>query len=161
QFHKDELKQQVKTGLTQIEAASSDMPDDLLERLQGVVSRLDTDSLISIYQSLRLLDAILEANRTKSKDKASKLIKYERVKLYRQEKTIFASLNTYLESIATLSDDAEDDEEEDLADDAGLSPPSMAGDAKGAHAYATAIRALARSYYLKKSPPKSGRNAAV
>ncbi|MCD8521882.1 MAG: ATP-dependent helicase [Saccharospirillaceae bacterium] len=161
QFHKDGLKQQVKTGLTQIEAASSDMPDDLLERLQGVVSRLDTDSLISIYQSLRLLDAILEANRTKSKDKASKLIKDEQVKLYRQEKTIFASLNTYLESIATLSDDAEDDEEEDLADDAGLSPPSMAGDAKGAHAYATAIRALARSYYLKKSPPKSGRNAAV
>lgn len=160
-FHADWLRQQLKTGFSQVEAATSGQQDDLLQKLRRIVSRLEQDSLVAIYQALRNLESELSSIQSKSKTKADELIKKEQVRLFNQDKSVFADLAAHIEAIDNVTDEPDEDDDDDVTNEAEATSSSTVGAAKGAQFYAAAIRSLARNVFQKRAVLKSSRNAAV
>ena len=162
QFHKDWLKLQLKTGLPQVEVAAGDQQDDLFQKLRGVVARLEQDSFVASYQALRNLESELASIQSEAKAKADELIKKEQIRLFNQNKSVFAELAAHIEAIDNASDELEEYDDEDASDEVETTSSSSVGAAaKGAQFYAAAIRSLARNLFQKRGAPKFGRNAAV
>lgn len=157
QFHKDWLKLQLKTGLPQVEAAAGEQHGELLQKLQVVVSRMEQDSLVASYQALRNLESELASIQSESKAKTDELIKKEQVRLFNQNKSVFAELEAHIETIDNAAD--EQDEDDDEVEATSSKAPGSA--ARGALFYAAAIRSFARNVFQKRAAPKSGRNAGV
>jgi superfamily I DNA/RNA helicase len=161
-FHADWLRQQLKTGFSQVGAAAGGQQDDLLQKLRGIVSRLEQDTLVATYQALKTLDSELSSIQSESKTKADELIKKEQLRLFNQNRSVFTELAAHMEAIDNATDELDEDDDDDASDDVEATSSSTVGAAaKGVQFYAAAIRSLARNVFQKRASPKSGRSTAV
>ncbi|ALZ75688.1 ATP-binding domain-containing protein [Rheinheimera sp. F8] len=160
QFHEQRLSQQLVDGRDIVAAAASESEQQLLQLLDGVTSSIDRQSLVSIYRFLNEKESTLKQALADSKTVADELIKKERSRLYNRDKLVFERLANYLEGLQ--QEDEPDDEEAFDDDEPEISiAQSQSALQIGVKAYITAIKALARTRYLKRSLSKGSRSNAV
>lgn len=159
-FHEQRLRKQFVDGLAIAKAAASGSEDGVLASLDALSETLERSSLMDVYRSLNGEEGALKQVLVDSRSIADELLKKERNRLYNNNKEIFHQLAAHLD---TLQQDNEADDEESFDEDdqegigsSGHSPIQVA-----VSAYLSAIKALARTRYLKRSLSRTSRSAAV
>ncbi|QYK01740.1 ATP-binding domain-containing protein [Shewanella psychrotolerans] len=158
-FHEQRLKYQFKEGVVIATSAAPDSAYTISEHLQLLASKVESRNLIDIYRELETIEDSFKSALNDSKTIADDLLKKERNRLYNNDREIFHKLAKYLETLHQENepDDEEffDDEQEEVS---ALSNNTIQVAVK---AYLSAIRALARTKYLKRSLPKKSRSSSI
>lgn len=159
-FHEQRLKYQLKDGVVIATTAAPDAAATILENLQQLGSEIESRNLIDIYRELETIEDSFRSALNDSKNIAENLLKKERNRLYNNDKEIFHRLAKYLE---TLQQENEPDDEEFFDDDEQEEVSTLSNNAiqVSVKAYLSALRALARTKYLKRSMPKRSRSSSI
>ncbi|MFT6164476.1 MAG: superfamily I DNA/RNA helicase [Zhongshania aliphaticivorans] len=159
-FHEARLRQQLLDGLAIVSAAAPTGGQNVLQSLQALSDTLEYSSLIEVYRALDGAEILVKQALVDTKAIADDLLKRERNRLYNNNKEVFQQLAKLLE---TLQQDNEPDDEEQFDSDEqeeSISPTHSAIQ-EAVNAYLSAIKALARTRYLKRSLSKTSRSTAV
>ncbi|CAA0078284.1 ATP-binding domain-containing protein [Zhongshania aliphaticivorans] len=160
EFHEARLRQQLQDGLAIVSAAAPTGGQGVLQSLQAMSDTLKYSPLIEVYRALDGAENVVKQALVDTKAIADDLLKKERNRLYNSDKEVFQQLAKLLE---TLQQDNEPDDEEQFDSDEQeeSTSPSHSAILVGRDAYLSAIKALARTRYLKRSLSKTSRSAAV
>jgi hypothetical protein len=159
-FHEQRLKSQLKDGAA---IAITAVPEDAVsvsENLKQLGNEIESRKLIDIYRDIENFEEAFKSALNNSKTITEDLLKKERNRLYNNDKGVFQRLAKHLE---TLQQENEPDEEELFDDDehdetSNLNSTTIQISVK---AYLSALRALARTKYLKRSMPKKSRSSSI
>ncbi|SFG23822.1 ATP-binding domain-containing protein [Neptunomonas qingdaonensis] len=159
-FHEQRLKDQLKDGIVIATTAAPDTAATISKNLQKLGGEIESRKLIDIYRDLETFEDAYKSALSDSKTIAEDLLKKERNRLYNKDKEIFHRLAKYLE---TLQQENEPDDEELFDDDEQEDASVLSSNAiqVAVKAYLSAIRALARTKYLKRSMPTKSRSLSI
>ncbi|MEJ2043637.1 MAG: hypothetical protein P8X89_10220 [Reinekea sp.] len=131
-----------------------------MQSLQALSGTLKNSSLIEVYRALDGSETVVKQALVDTKAITDDLLKKERNRLYNNNKEVFQQLAKLLE---TLQQDNEPDDEEQFDNDVQeeSSSPSHSAIKEAVNAYLSAVKALARTWYLKRSLSKTSRSATV
>ncbi|MFZ6720231.1 ATP-binding domain-containing protein [Undibacterium sp. Ji49W] len=160
-FHDQRLKNQLKDGATIVKESAPAVGMPIAEQLLQLADGLGTRAWMDVYRDLGKQEIQLKAALDESKSTTDDLLKRERNTAFNRDREVFQQLAVYLASLK--QDDDELDEEADFdEDDAEVSDNPNGSDVQRAvKAYLSALRALARSRYRKRSLPKNSRASKV
>jgi len=160
EFHEARLRQQLLDGLAIVSTAAPAGGQGVLQSLQVLSDTLEYSSLIEVYRALDGAENVVRQTLVDTKAVADDLLKRERNRLYNNNKEVFQQLAKLLE---TLQQDNEPDDEEQFDSDEQeeSTSPNHSAIQEAVNAYLSAIKALARTRYLKRSLSKTSRSAAV
>lgn len=160
EFHEARLRQQLLDGLAIVSAAAPAGGQGILQSLQTLSNMLEYSPLIEVYRALDGGENAVKQALVDTKAIADDMLKKERNRLYNSNKEVFQQLAKLLE---TLQQDNEPDDEEQFDSDEQeeSTSPSHSAIQEAVNAYLSAIKALARTRYLKRSLSKTSRSAAV
>lgn len=160
QSHEDRLRKQLLDGVAIVSTAASASEQEVLQRLNALTGAIERSPLIDVYSALDNDEKVYKLALSNAKAIADQLLTKERNRLFNSNKAVFEQLATLLE---TLQQDNEPDEEE-LFDDDDVdekSTPTYSAKREAVKAYLSAIKALARTKYLKRSLSKKSRSGVV
>lgn len=158
-YHQQRLRKQFGDGVSIIKAAATDDEKAILDKLLKFEKSLYKRALIDVYRDLESDASAINKELVKVKSVTDGLLTGERNRLFNKNKEIFIQLAQYLEKI---KQDDEPDEEESFDDDEEEQVVVQKGSLQeGVKAYLAAMRALARTRYLKRSLSKTSRSALV
>lgn len=157
-YHQQRLRKQFGDGVSIVKAAATDDEKAILDKLLKLENSLHKRALIDIYRDLESDASDINKELVKVKSVTDDLLTRERNRLFNQNKEIFTQLAQYLEKI---KQDDEPDEEESFDDDEEEQVAAKNPLQEGLKAYLGAMRALARTRYLKRSLSKTSRSALV
>ncbi len=157
-YHQQRLRKQFGDGVSIVKAAATDDEKAILDKLLKLEKSLHKRALIDIYRDLENDASAINKELVKVKSVTDDLLTRERNRLFNQNKEIFTQLAQYLEKI---KQDDEPDEEESFDDDEEQVVVQKGSLQEGVKAYLAAMRALARTRYLKRSLSRTSRSALV
>jgi hypothetical protein len=159
-FHEQRLKDQFKDGVVIATTAAPNTAATISENLQQLGKEIESRKLIDIYRELETFEDSFKSALNGSKTIAEDLLKKERNRLYNNDKEIFHRLAKHLE---TLQQENELDDEELFDDDEQEDASTLSSSAipVAVKSYLSAIRALARTKYLKRSMPTKSRSSSI
>lgn len=158
-YHEARLRQQLVDGISIVTAAASESEQDVLQQLGTLTSTLESQPLIATYRVLDDAEDSFKRAVANAKSVADELLHKERNRLFNRDKEIFQNLAKYLE---TLQQDNDPDEEEVFdSDELEEQTPRRSSLQAAVDAYLSALRALARHKYLKRSISKTSRSGLV
>lgn len=160
EFHEARLRQQLLDGLAIVSAAAPAGGQGVLQSLQALSDTLEYSPLIEVYRALDGGENAVKQALVDTKAIADDLLKKERNRLYNNNKEVFQQLAKLLETLQQ-DNDPDDEEQFDSDEQEESISPSHSAIQEAVNAYLSAIKALARTRYLKRSLSKTSRSAAV
>ncbi|MBA6411766.1 ATP-binding domain-containing protein [Parahaliea sp. F7430] len=160
EHHEMRLRQQLLDGLAIVQAADPEGEQKVLQQLETLAVTLKNRPLIEIYRSLESEEDSLKQALKNSRAIADEMLKKERNRLYNKDNDVFHRLAQYLK---TLQQDNEQDDEDVFDDDdqEETAAPTHNAIQVAVKSYLSALKALARNKYLKRSMPKGSRSGLV
>ncbi len=159
-FHEHRLKSQLRDGAAIAISAAPENAVTVLENLQQLGNQIESRQLLDVYRDLENFEGAFRSALSDSKIVAEDLLKRERNRLYNNDKDVFKRLAKHLEAI---QQENEPDEEEFFDDDEQDETSNLNSNSiqVAVNAYLSALRALARTKYLKRSMPKKSRSSSI
>ncbi|CAI3798153.1 ATP-binding domain-containing protein [Rheinheimera sp. MM224] len=157
-FHQLSIKNQLSEGYqTALRLGNA---DDIatFESLEMFFDAESTYSLLDLLIAVEQKEDKIKALLDKGKETTDQLIKQERDRVFKLDRTIFERLGTHLRTLT--QDQINDDEDEFEGDESDVA--EQTNDLKlGVAAFVGSLRSIAKNVYLKKSILKTGRTAEV
>lgn len=160
--HIARLKSQLEDGALVAMAASNPRDEPLVELLNKLIEQANEGRWLALYRELDARENEVRLALDAAKGGTDERLKGERNKLYNHDKTVFAQLARFLDSIQQDDQEDGDSDEEFDEDDGEVSTEVGQSDIQRAvRTYLATIRTLARYKYLKKSVSRESRAAKV
>ncbi|MGF6971519.1 DNA polymerase III delta prime subunit [Paraburkholderia sp. WC7.3g] len=161
-FHQQRVVEALRQGMTTLQEVSPAHADELVQRLARLLPALDGGQLLSVYSELHDLEDVLAPLLEESRKKTDLWIDGEGGALFRQNKSVFNELATFLDS---LNQPDEEEDEENEFDDDGVEEAVQRQSGNAAHeafqAYRRFLQSYARSRFKGRRPGKASRAARI